>query len=124
MDLKNTETFLKMFDYKYEIHNQILIVNLNFSQKVLIDVSDPKNPVFTHRLTAWNFLSGMVSTSVKRALFFYLIIGSTWSTYLAVYKQETGIYVLFAIMLWGILWSLFYFHKFQNLKDFLVNWKN
>lgn len=122
MEIENTEDFLRKFDYCYERHNNELIVEMDFSQSILIDFSNPKDIVITDKLIGWNFLTGIINMSIKNAVFFNLLFGSILSLMVAFIDLKTGIFIFVGVMIWAFSWSAFYFSKKQTLRRFLINW--
>lgn len=124
IELKETEEFLQQFDYNYLKKEQQLIVILEFSQRVYIDFSNPKKLEISDKLMGWNFLTGMIQMSIKKALLCNFILGITLSYGISFYNSSTSLFFFFAYFLWIYLWSVFYLSKSENLKDILINWNN
>lgn len=124
MKMEETEDFLKQFDYKYLRKENELVVIMEFSQRVSINFSDPKKVVITDKLIGWNFLTGMIHMSIKKALLFNLILGGILSYSLSFINTELGLFAFFVYLIWIFLWSVFYLSKSENLKDIILNWNS
>lgn len=124
MKLENTEDFLRKFDYDYEKRDKELIVNMEYSQKVLVNFSNPENIVMTNKLTGWNFLTGVFTMSIKNAVLFNLIAGFILSCMIALYDFKSGTFFFLGILFWVLVWFAFYHSKFDTLKEFLIKWQN
>lgn len=122
--MEETEDFLKQFDYKYLRKENELVVIMEFSQRVSINFSDPKKVVITDKLIGWNFLTGMIHMSIKKALLFNLILGGILSYSLSFINTELGLFAFFVYLIWIFLWSVFYLSKSENLKDIILNWNS
>ena len=126
MGIDKTEQLLKKFDYKFERKNNEIVIRLAYSQRVIVDFSDPEKIRIKDKLVGWNFLTGLIEMSIKSA-FLYNFIGSVLFTFLAVYIDlELGgmtlIYFYLGFMFWVLLWTMYYLVKAENLKQTLINW--
>lgn len=126
MGIDKTEELLKKFDYKFKRKNNEIVIHLPYSQRVIVDFSDPEKIKIKDKLVGWNFLTGLIEMSIKSA-FLYNFIGSILFTFLAVYVDAenigiTLIYFYLAFMFWVLLWTMYYLTKAENLKQTLINW--
>jgi hypothetical protein len=121
MNIENTEGFLKKFDYKFQKQNQSLIIKMDYAHTVLIDFSNPKKILISDTLSTYNFLTGILKMSIKKAILFNMFFTLLLSICLALINLNIGIIVFFGLTLWGILWSIFYVSKFENLKYILIS---
>lgn len=126
MGIAKTEQLLKKFDYKFKRKDTEIVIHLPYSQRVIVDFSDPEKIRITDKLVGWNFLTGLIEMSIKSA-FLYNFIGSILFTFLAVYVDVenigiTLIYFYLAFMFWVLLWTMYYLVKAENLKQTLINW--
>ena len=124
MKLEHTERLLKRFDYSYQRNNQLLVIKMDFSQRVAIDFSNTEKIVITDQLTGWNFLTGIFNMSIKNAILFNVIGGIVLSLIVAFYNLTLGIILFFGGMIWVSLWSTYYLSKSENLKHILINWND
>ncbi len=126
MGIDKTEQLLKKFDYKFKRKDTEIVIHLPYSQRVIVDFSDPEKIRITDKLVGWNFLTGLIEMSIKSA-FLYNFIGSILFTFLAVYVDVenigiTLVYFYLAFMFWVLLWTMYYLVKAENLKQTLINW--
>ncbi|MFD0991295.1 hypothetical protein ACFQ1R_14400 [Mariniflexile jejuense] len=124
MKLENTEDFLRKFDYHYERHDSELIVDMNFSQKVSINFSNPKQVEIKNKLIGWNFLTGFFPSSIKNAVLLNLIGGIILSLIISLYDIKAGVFFFLGFMTWLLVWFSFYYSQFDKLKEFLIKWNN
>lgn len=124
MKLETAEDFLKKFDYNYERRDNALIVDMNFSQKVLVDFSNPENVVMINKLKGWNFLTGIFPSSIKNAIVLNLIIGGIFSLLISLYDTKAGLFFFLGLLFWVLVWFTFYHSKFNKLQQFLTKWMN
>jgi hypothetical protein len=121
MTIEKTEGFLKKFDYKFQKQNQFLIIKMDYAHTVLIDFSNPKKILISDKLNTYNFLTGIIKMSIKKAVLFNMVFTLILSIGLAFINVNIGIIVFFGFTLWGVLWSIFYVSKFENLKYILIS---
>ncbi|MFG6687834.1 hypothetical protein ACGK9U_14720 [Mariniflexile sp. HNIBRBA6329] len=124
MKLETAEDFLKKFDYNYEKRDKALIIDMEFSQKVLVDFSNPESVVMTNKLKGWNFLTGIIPSSIKNAVFLNLALGIILSLLISLYDTQAGVFFFLGLMFWILVWFTFYHSKFNNLQQFLMKWMN
>ncbi|MEN3322546.1 hypothetical protein VP395_02285 [Mariniflexile soesokkakense] len=124
MKLETAEDFLKKFDYNYERRDNALIVDMEFSQKVLVDFSNPENVVMTNKLKGWNFLTGIIPSSIKNAIVLNVIIGGILSLIISIYDTKAGMFFFLGLLFWVLVWFTFYHSKFNKLQQFLTKWVN
>lgn len=124
MKLENAEDFLRKFDYNFERKDKELIIDMNFSQKVLVDFSNPEKVVMTNKLMGWNFLTGIINMNIKNAVLLNLISGLILSCMISFYDLKSGVFFFLGLMFWVLVWLAFYHSKFDNLKQFLIKWNN
>ncbi|WP_234946475.1 hypothetical protein [Aequorivita viscosa] len=126
MEIEKTEQLLKKFDYKFKRKNNEIVIHLPYSQRVIVDFSDPEKIRIKDKLVGWNFLTGLIEMSIKSA-FLYNFIGSILFTFLAIYVDVenfgiTLIYFYLAFLFWVLLWTMYYLIKAENLKHTIINW--
>ena len=126
MGIEKTEELLNKFDYKFEKKNNKIIVKSDYALRIIIDFSDPEKVKITDRLVGWNFLTGLIEMSIKNATL-YNFIGAIVMTFLFVYMdlEYDGLNLVFfflAFIIWGLLWTIFYLVKAENLKRILISW--
>ncbi|WP_299781500.1 hypothetical protein [uncultured Formosa sp.] len=126
MGLTKTEELLKKFDYEFQRKNNVLIVKLNYSQRIIIDFSDSEKIKIKDKLVGWNFLTGLIEMSIKNAIL-YNFVGVMIITFLFVYLNLKAdiinlVFFYLAFIVWVLLWSMFYLIKAENFKQTLIRW--
>lgn len=122
MKLETSEEFLKKFDYNYHKRDSELIIEMDFSQKVLVDFSNPKEVIMTNKLIGWNFLTGIIPATIKNAVWLNVTAGVILSFIIALYDTKSGIFFFLGLMFWVLVWFTFYYSRFDKLKQFLITW--
>lgn len=117
MNIENTEGFLKKFDYKFQKQNQSLIIKMDYALTVLIDFSNPEKVLISDKLNTYNFLTGILQMSIKKAVLFNMVFTLLLSICIALINLNIGIIVFFGLTFWGV----FYVSKFENLKYILIS---
>lgn len=74
MEKENALEFLKKYDYKFHEEDQKIVVKLDFSQRVYLDFSEDDKMKITDKLIGWNFLTGLLSMSLKNAVIYNSIM--------------------------------------------------
>ena len=118
MELNKIIETLDKYDYKYNLKNDTITVNLEFSQNVVIDLSNPSKIIISDYLVSWNFLTGGIKMSLKNAILynFFLLL---FFGFLCQYLQFTGnsLTNLFLTFIgWILLFSTFYLIKLEGFK--------
>lgn len=126
MNKETIQSNLERFGYDYIDHGQILAVRLGFSLHVNIDLSDPNKIELIERLKSWNFLTGIIETSIKGAIL-YNTIGSVVVAlifiFLSGYTDPTILIIVFLALMGNILlWTLFYLTKAESFKQQVITW--
>ncbi|MBP4136509.1 hypothetical protein [Flavobacterium geliluteum] len=105
-------------NYKYNLKNDVIIVNLEFCQNIIIDLSSPQKTVITDQLVNWNFLTGAIKMSLKNAVlynFFLLIFFGFFCQYAEFINQNyTSLLLIF--IGWVLLFTIFYLIKLESFK--------
>lgn len=118
MELNKIIETLDKYDYKYNLKNNTITVNLEFSQNVVIDLSNPSKIIISDYLVSWNFLTGGIKMNLKNAILynFFLLL---FFGFLCQYLQFTGnsLTNLFLTFIgWVLLFSTFYLIKLEGFK--------
>jgi len=127
INLTKTETFLKKFNYPFLRGHNRLVVELKYSQRLIIDFSDTEKIVIEERLESLNFLTGLLGMNMKDAIIYNAIglpiIGFLLSVLMDIsIVQPELCFLLLAMVLWVVLWTIYYVMKFENLKRQLILW--
>ena len=72
MEKEKVLNFLDKYDYSYSEKNNTIVVKLELSQQVKIELSSNKI-IIKDKLTGWNFLTGIIEMSLKNALIYNFI---------------------------------------------------
>ncbi|TNJ47004.1 hypothetical protein KFZ70_05670 [Tamlana fucoidanivorans] len=121
MDIQSVENFLDKFDYSYERVGDILFIKMDFYHDVIIDFSNPKKILIKDQLKPCNFLTGCFRMSLKQAILFNIIFTVVASLLVGFVDVYVGLILFFGLMLWGLLWSILYISKYENLRYILIN---
>ncbi len=121
---------LEKYEYKYSEHNDILSINMGLSLYVNVEFKENGKVKVSDKLKGWNFLTGMLSMSIKASMIYqtiglfviifllpYFIISKTHSNLLI-----PALFLLVGMTAWIILWSFYYFIKSENMKKQIIFW--
>lgn len=125
MEREKIINFLEKFDYRYSVKNQVIEVKLDFSQKVMIDLSETTKIKISDKLVGWNFLTGLLVMSLKNAIIYNFII-SIISSFVFFYLQSlissiNFIPFYFVFILWLLMSIQYYVIKLENFKSRIMN---
>ena len=118
MEITQIVKLLDQNNFKYTVKKEIITVSLEFSQNVIIDLSDPTKIIISDYLSSWNFLTGCIKMSLKNA-FLYNFIGLLFFGFFSQYtaftnSNLTNLFLLF--IAWILLFSTFYLVKLESFK--------
>ncbi|MFD2938767.1 hypothetical protein [Flavobacterium notoginsengisoli] len=118
MEITQIVKLLDQNNFKYTVKKEIITVSLEFSQNVVIDLSDPTKIIISDYLSSWNFLTGCIKMSLKNA-FLYNFIGLLFFGFFSQYtaftnSNLTNLFLLF--IAWILLFSTFYLVKLESFK--------
>lgn len=124
MSLEKTEALLSKFDYNYEKRNDQLEIKLGLGLRVTADFSKSEKILIEDKLTTWNFLSGTLDMSIRRAMIFNFVLTFILLGMLLIFlDDEKALYVLLLIsILIQLLWSGYYVIKLEQMKHTLIRW--
>lgn len=125
MEREKIINFLEKFDYRYSVKNQVIEVKLDFSQKVMIDLSETTKIKISDKLVGWNFLTGLLVMSLKNAIIYNFIM-SIISAFVLIYLQSiissiNFIPFYFVFILWLLISIQYYVIKLENFKSRIMN---
>ncbi|SCY25364.1 hypothetical protein SAMN02927916_1623 [Flavobacterium anhuiense] len=118
IELNKTVEMLEKFNYKYKLRNSTITVTLDFSQNVVIDLSNPSKIIIRDHLENWNFLTGCIKMSLKNAILYNFIL-LLFFGFLCQYLQFTGnslTNLFLTFMGWILLFSTYYLIKLEGFK--------
>jgi hypothetical protein len=118
MELNKVIAILDENNFKYSVKNEIVIVFLEFSQDVIIDLSDSGKVKISDQLVGWNFLTGCIKMSLKQAFlynFFLLVFLGFLCQYAQLINQDFTSLLLLLIG-WILMFTTFYLVKLESFK--------
>lgn len=118
MELNKIIKILEENNYKYKVKNQVIVVSLEFSQNVVIDLSNASKIVISDDLVNWNFLTGCIKMSLKNAILynFILLIFFGFFCQYAAFIEYNFTCLLLTFIAWVLLFSVFYLIKLESFK--------
>lgn len=118
MELNKITKILEENNYKYKVKNQIIVVSLEFSQNVIIDLSDSSKIIISDNFDNWNFLTGYIKMSLKNAILynFVLLIFFGFFCQYAAFIDYNFTSLLLTFIAWVLLFSIFYLIKLESFK--------
>ena len=120
--------FLDKFDFNYSNDNQKIVVNLDFAQKVIIELKDGDKIKISDKLTGWNFLTGLISMSLKNAMVYNfvggIIIGFLFITLQLRNSEINMVPIYLVFILWVLMFSVYYLIKLESFKNQVMNFIN
>lgn len=118
MELNKITKILEENNYKYKVKNQIIVVSLEFSQNVIIDLSDSSKIIISDNFDNWNFLTGYIKMSLKNAILynFVLLIFFGFFCQYAAFIDYNFTNLLLTFIAWVLLFSIFYLIKLESFK--------
>jgi hypothetical protein len=126
MEIEKVLNFLDKYDYSYSEKDNSIFVKLELAQQVTIEFDVPNKIIIKDKLIGWNFLTGMITMSLKNA-FIYNFVGLILLGFICLYSENTengiNLIVLFLVFItWIILFSGFYLIKLEGFKNQIMNW--
>jgi hypothetical protein len=99
---------------------------LELAQLVTIEFDVPNKIIIKDKLIGWNFLTEMITMSLKNASIFNFV-GLILFGFICLYCENTengiNLIVLFLVFItWIILFSGFYLIKLEGFKNQIMNW--
>lgn len=118
MELNKIIKILEEHNYKYIVKNQVIVVSLEFSQNVVINLSNASKIVISDDLVNWNFLTGCIKMSLKNAILynFVLLIFFGFFCQYAAFIDYNFNSLLLTFIAWVLLFSVFYLIKLESFK--------
>ncbi|WP_067145015.1 hypothetical protein [Pseudotamlana agarivorans] len=124
MNIDNTADFLEKFDYKYERKGKTLTIIMDYSHRIFMDFKNPNKIIIKDELVTWNFITGVLKMSIRRAILLNLMCNIVLSAIIAFFNFKIGITVFFLLALWTTYWSVTHISKYENLKHILTHGNN
>lgn len=118
MEINKITAILEENNYKYTVRNEVIVLHLDFSQNVIIDLSNSRKIIISDELTNWNFLTGCIKMSLKNAMiynFILLLFFGFFCQYAELINQNyTNLFLTF--ITWVLLFTTFYLIKLESFK--------
>jgi hypothetical protein len=126
MEKEKVLNFLDKYDYSYSEKDNSIFVKLELAQQVTIEFDVPNKIIIKDKLIGWNFLTEMITMSLKNASIFNFV-GLILFGFICLYSENTengiNLIVLFLVFItWIILFSGFYLIKLEGFKNQIMNW--
>lgn len=119
--------YLSKYNFNFSEDSENITVHLDFAQKVNIDFSKSDKIKITDKLTGWNFLTGLISMSLKNAMIYNLIggiiVGILFMRIEPKNSEINFISIYLAFILWVLLFSVYYLVKLESFKIQIMNLK-
>jgi Flp pilus assembly protein TadB len=125
MQIDKTEVLLKKFNYKYEKTNDQIEVRLGLGLEVTASFSETGKVILKDELTTWNFLTGTLDMSLKRAIIFNFLAPVF---FIGLFTYTLGddyllvMIIAFLMIFWVLLWSNYYIIRAEHMKQTLRRW--
>ena len=116
---------LNKFDYKYSEQDEKLIVELDFSLQIVIDLSVNEKIKISDRLKRLNFLSWPFEMSIKGSmiynLFGFLIALLIFLGIKKYYDNYSLTLIFLSAIFWNLYWLIYYLIKADNFKKEIID---
>lgn len=118
MEINKITEILEENNYKYQVKNQVIVVSLDLSQNVVIDLSNSSKIIISDYLNNWNFLTGCVKMSLKNAILynFVLLLFFGFFCQYTEFIDYNFTSLLLTFIAWILLFSIFYLIKLESFK--------
>lgn len=122
MEITKIVKILEENNFKYTLKNDVIVLNLEFSQNVIIDLSNAEKIIISDELANWNFLTGCIKMRLKSAMvynFILLVVFGFICQYASFINQNyTSLFLVF--ITWIVLFTTFYLIKLESFKLQLI----
>lgn len=120
------EKKLDLYGYKYRSADGEIIVRLSLDQQVNIYCKGNNKCLVKHKLTGWNFLTGLLSMSLKGAMIYYtvgLAVIAIMFAFLGPASPNTDLSLfLIAAAGWFAGWTAYYAVTFESFRHQVMSW--
>ncbi|AUS04822.1 hypothetical protein [Pseudotamlana carrageenivorans] len=124
MNLEKTAEFLENFDYKYTRQGNTLTIILAYNHRIFMDFKNPNKITIKDQLVTWNFITGVLKMSIRKAIILNLVCSMILSIIIAFFNFKIGAIVFFCLVLWTTYWSVTHITRYENLKHILTHGNN
>lgn len=109
---------LEKYNYVYTVKQDIITINIDFSQNVIIDLSSPEKIIIRDELVSWNFLTGGLKMSLKNSILYNFVLTlffGFFCQYLNFLNYNfTNLFLTF--ISWVLIFTTFYLIKLESFK--------
>lgn len=128
MGIENTEKLLAKFGYDFTRTEDELVIKMDFSQRMIVDFSDPDKMQIKDKLVGWNFLTGLMKIRLKYAILYnytvLVVMGGAFLFFQLGYNLLDCFFLFLVGILGSFLWMMFYLIKSENLRQLLIRWND
>ena len=125
MEKQQILNFLNKYNYTYTESNKNIIVKLDFSQRIYINLDEENKIKISDKLTGWNFLTGIIEMSLKNAMLYNfigaIIIGIMFFCFQLESQSNILIPIYLVFILWVLMFTFYYLVKLENFKTRIMN---
>lgn len=128
MTEKEIISFLDLYNYKFEIKSNEIIIDLGYKLLVSISIKENGTILIKDCLKGWNPVSGLIDLTIKKAILFNTIglflvfILSELSKIPAYFYEYDYTYMLIILIAINFMWLFWYIVRFEAFKIKLEIW--
>lgn len=128
MTEKEIISFLDLYNYKFEIKSNKIIVDLGYKLLVSISIKENGTILIEDCLKGWNPVSGLIDFTIKKAILFNTVglfivfILSELSKIPAYFYKYDYTYMLIIFTANNFMWLFWYIIRFEAFKIKLEIW--
>ena len=120
------EKKLDAYGYNYQITGDEINVHLSSDQQVSIHCKGTDTCLVKYQLTGWNFLTGLLSMSLKGAVVYYSVGTAVIAVLFALLgssfpNTDLSLFLIAAVG-WFASWTAYYSVTFESFKRQVMNW--
>lgn len=128
MTEKEITSFLDLYNYKFEIKSNQVIVDLGYKLLVNITIKENGTLLIEELLKGWNPVSGLIDLTIKKAMLFntiglfIVLILSEFSKTSDYFYEYDYTYMLIIFIAINFMWLFWYVIRFEAFKIKLEVW--
>ena len=116
--------YLNKFNYDFTEMEEKVVVKLDFSLEILIDLSIPDKINISDRLKSKNFLSWPFSMSIKGTMLYNFIFSFIVMLLFLGLRNSYNNFVLTLVVIfaafWNLYWLIYYLIKAENFRKEII----
>ncbi|MCV9933053.1 hypothetical protein OIU80_12240 [Flavobacterium sp. LS1R47] len=123
MEYNKVIRFLEKYDYTYTVKDKIITTNLNLSQNVIIDLSNSQKVIISDELVNWNFLTGGIIMSLKKAII-YNFVAMVFFVFFCQYLEFSNkdfSSLLLVFIGWVLIFTSYYSINLASFKQGIIH---